>query len=380
MANLFDYLAWRGDLPFSQSPLCDIDALIFSRLAYIRFDGIVPQGGSNALLLSEAAQYLARLPDANERVRNPQDLRLLQYAAASPRFSAIRLSHYRSLLDVKQAEQFAAVCLEIQDGSHFLTFRGTDNTLAGWKEDFNMSFLSPVPGQLDALGYLTELAETAPGPISLGGHSKGGNLAVYAAAFAAPQIQARIRSVYNHDGPGFPADVLVSPGYIAVHEKIRTFIPQSSIVGLFLEHEDTYTIIRSNQTGILQHDVYSWQVLACHFICLDTVTNSSRFLDQTFRQWLSAMTPQQREILINTVFDALASTQAVTLPELAAGWSHNARRIMQSLHSLDPEQQRVFTENFQKFRRALRENLPILLNRKAEDDSPETNAEPPSGK
>lgn len=364
MANLFDYLDWRGDLPFSQSPFCDIDALIFSRLAYLPFDGIV-DNTHRTCTLPNAAQQLLSSPEALSRIRNPQDLQLLKRIPLTPRFCEIRLSHFRSRLDAQHAEQFCAICLHIDGGTRFLAFRGTDNTLAGWKEDFNMSFLSPVPGQLDALAYMMEIAGEGSAQLYLGGHSKGGNLAVYAAAFAPPPVQARICRVFNHDGPGFPSDVLTSPGYTALGKKLRAIIPQSSIVGMLLEHEDNYTIIRSTQAGIFQHDVYSWQVLGNHFICLDTVTNSSRFFDHTIRQWLSEMTPAQREMLVNTIFDTIGGN-AQTLSELTSNAGHTIRRIVHSLRGLEPEQQRMVAANLGRLWHAARENFSVFLPHKPE--------------
>lgn len=364
MANLLDYLDWRGDLLFPQSPFCDIDALIFSRLAYLPFDGIV-DSTEKTCTLSGAARQILFSPEARSHIRNAQDLQLLDRISRTPRFGALRLSHFRSRLDAQHAEQFCAVCLHIDENTRFLAFRGTDNTLAGWKEDFNMSFLSPVPGQLDALAYLTEIAGEDSARLYLGGHSKGGNLAVYAAAFAPSAVQARIGRVFNHDGPGFPSDVLRSPGYTALGDKLRAIVPQSSIVGMLLEHEDNYTIIQSTQTGIFQHDVYSWQVLGNRLICLDTVTNSSRFFDHTIRQWLSDMTPVQRETLVNTIFDTVGG-DAQTLSDLTANAGSTMRRIVHSLRGLEPEQQRMVVQNLGRLWHAARENFSLFLPRKLE--------------
>ena len=212
---------------------------------------------------------------------------------------------YRDLLVPEQETQFAAMTFLLDDGSMFLAFRGTDNTLVGWKEDFNMTFQQTIPAQRLALQYTRDVALEHFRPMYLGGHSKGGNLAVFAAARSSPMLQQRILGIYNHDGPGFTSYLMGDPGYLAMVPKIRTFIPQSSVIGMLLEHEEPYTIIKSNQIGIMQHDPYSWLVLGKDFIPVQAQTTDSRFLDRTFRNWLAGMSNQERNAFFDTVFDLL---------------------------------------------------------------------------
>ena len=182
MADMLDYLAWRGDIEFTQMPVNPVDALIFSTLSYIQFEDIVPDNPHQSISLAEAAAGLFSLADPVKRTRVKKDLELLEAAAASKRFDNIRMTFYRSILIPEEDTQFAAVTIFLEDGSAYIAFRGTDNTLTGWKEDFNMSFQSSVPAQHLALSYVEEFAAAHPVPLWMGGHSKGGNLAVYAAA------------------------------------------------------------------------------------------------------------------------------------------------------------------------------------------------------
>ena len=310
MADMLDYLAWRGDIEFTQLPVNPVDALIFSTLSYIKFEDIVPDNPLQSISLQEAAAGLFSLADPVSRTRVKKDLELLKAVAESARFDNIRMSFYRSILIPEEDTQFSAVTIFLEDGSAYIAFRGTDKTLTGWKEDFNMSFQPSVPAQHLALSYVQEFCAVHPIPIWMGGHSKGGNLAVYAAAKCGELLQKRIVEVYSQDGPGFSKEMMDDPGYQSILPKVRSYVPQSSVIGMLLEHEEPYTIIKSNQVGILQHDPYSWQVLGANFPQVEELTADSRFLDRTFRNWMSQMTNEERSQFFDTVFELLESTGA----------------------------------------------------------------------
>ena len=310
MADMLEYLAWRGDIEFTQMPVNPVDALIFSTLSYIQFEDIVPDNPLQSISLKEAAAGLFSLADPVRRTRVKKDLELLKAVAESARFDNIRMSFYRSILIPEEETQFSAVTIFLEDGSAYIAFRGTDNTLTGWKEDFNMSFQSSIPAQHLALSYVQEFMAAHSIPVWMGGHSKGGNLAVYAAAKCGEFLQKRIVEVYSQDGPGFSKEMMDDAGYQSILPKVRSYVPQSSVIGMLLEHEEPYTIIKSNQIGIMQHDPYSWQVLGAGFLQVEELTADSRFLDRTFRSWLSQMSNEERSQFFDTVFELLESTGA----------------------------------------------------------------------
>lgn len=316
MADMQTYLLWRGDLPFSQVPPGPVDALIFTTLAYVRYGEGVPGDGSAPVSLKDAADWVLAAPDRERRCRVRQDLEVLEAAARSARFGGVELCFYRSVFAPEEEAQFAAVTFLLGDGTAFLAFRGTDSTLVGWKEDFNMSFLERVPAQLLAAEYTRDVAQALPMPLRLGGHSKGGNLAVYAAAKSAPEVRSRIREVYNNDGPGFMDAMMRDPGYLEMVPRVRTFVPQSSVIGMLLEHEEPYTIVRSSQMGILQHDPHSWEIQGGDFVRMETLTANSRFLNRTLKDWLAGMTPEQRNTFFDSLFDVLAAGDASRTREI----------------------------------------------------------------
>lgn len=307
MANLFDYLTWRGDLSFTQDPPNDVDALIFAALAYVPLGGRAQAEPWTPVPLREAAEETLQMPDVTQQARTKMDLELLKSAADTRRFGTCSLYRYRSQLLPEQETQFAAGTFLLDDGSLMVAYRGTGNTLVGWKEDFNMSFQQTVPSQRLAAQYLKDVAAENGRPLRVCGHSKGGNLAVFAGAGAPPMVQKRILAVYNHDGPGFSDYLMGTPGYLALVPRIRTLVPQSSVIGMLMEHEEPYTVIRSGSVGILQHDPYSWEVQGPSFVRVEQITESSQFLDATIKAWCAGMTNEERGKLVDALFALLGS-------------------------------------------------------------------------
>ena len=267
MANLLDYLDWRGDLTLKQSPFNEVDNLILAELAFVDFNGIVPGPREGpAVVLEEAAErYLERFP-AGEKIDMgvlvPDEIPdMVRKMARLPRFRSMRLGCFADRLDADNAQQFAALTVETGDGAVYCSFRGTDDTLAGWKEDFHMAYVSQIPAQKLAVEYLETVARQYPRrKLRLGGHSKGGNLAVWSGVFCRPAVQKRIQAVWSNDGPGFHDDILVLPQYRRLADRITTIVPKSSVVGMLLEHGEDYVVVDSREQGLMQHDGFSWQV------------------------------------------------------------------------------------------------------------------------
>lgn len=315
MPDMFDYLTWRGDVPFAALGPNPVDGLILSTLAYIDFSAAVPHTPYSRVSLEQAAVRVLADPDAPRKVRVDRDLELLAAAAATDRFRQISLTYYRDVFIPQEDTQFAAMTFLLDDGSAFLAFRGTDNTLVGWKEDFNMTFLEHIPAQILASEYIEELASVFTGPLHVAGHSKGGNLAVFSAAMCGNSIQDRILDVSNLDGPGFMAHVINHPGYQRILPKIHTYMPQSSIFGLLLEHGEPHTIIQARQLGLLQHDPYNWEVLGPGFIP-DEATPDSLFLERTLQSWLEGMDMEQRNEFFDALFGLLMTDNTIDVRDM----------------------------------------------------------------
>ncbi|MBR2354188.1 MAG: DUF2974 domain-containing protein [Clostridia bacterium] len=321
MANLFDYLDWRGDLSFEVSPINEVDSLILSQISYVDFGGIVSSDPSaEPVPMMEAVRaYLKAHKGENlylGRIMPPETLTLMVRAAKSRRFGALTLVGYENRVDEKRELQFSAVTFLSPKGQCFLAYRGTDDTLIGWKENFNMSFMQPVPAQTEAVLYLEQMAEARPGDFTLCGHSKGGNLAVYAAVKCRSELKKRIMSVYSNDGPGFDVAFVRSEEYKEMKGKLHTIVPQSSVVGLLLEHAESHEVIRSTAAGLLQHNAFSWEVLGNRFIHLDSISEESRQIDTAIKDWMKAMKPAERERFVDSFYQTVTATGAKTLTEL----------------------------------------------------------------
>jgi hypothetical protein len=357
MDDLFEYLKWRGDLPLSQVPLTPVDALILSELSYLKLDGIVPDTPARTISLSEASAQFLALPEKEQICRTKLDVKLLKACAETERFRHAQLTFFRNLFIPEEETQFAAVSFLLDDGTAFLAFRGTDYSLVGWKEDFNMSFADSIPAQREALRYTQEFASSYPLLLRLGGHSKGGNVAVYAASKASQTLQSRIPAVYNNDGPGFTDALMGDPGYLAMVPKIHTYIPQSSIIGMLLEHEEPYTVVKSRQVSLLQHEPYSWEVLGGGFVPMEALDENSRFLDSTLKTWLAGRTMQERNEFVDALYELLTVGEVADVRQMIL-----PRNVLRYLRTLSTDEQmrsilsREFTHLFRTALEARRQN------------------------
>lgn len=307
---MMDYIKWRGDILFSQLGVNDVDAMIFSALTYIRYDGIISEDLQLSAPLRTVAKTILALPEPMSCCRTEKDLALLEKVADSDRFGRVGITFYRSIFVPEEETQFAAVTFLLEDGSAFLAFRGTDSTLVGWKEDFNMSFQRSVPAQRLAQEYVQRFAAFNPRPMRLCGHSKGGNLAVYAGAKCGELIQERVLEVFNFDGPGFTEGMMTDPGYLRIVSRVKTFVPQFSVFGMLLEREENHRVILSSASGLMQHELYSWQVSGKELVPGQELTEGSRFLDRTLTAWLAGLTNAERGEFFDGIFGLLMQENA----------------------------------------------------------------------
>lgn len=322
MANIMDYLLWRGDLLFSEAGFNEVDNLIFSELVYVDFYSIVPEvSAKDSISLKEAsALFFERHTDEEIEAKvssTKMSAFLMREMAKTRRFGEVKLCHYIDDVDRQEQSQFCAMTIRLDDGSIFIAYSGTDNTMIGWRENFNMSFLTETPGQLKAVEYLNQIISPRQKNIRIGGHSKGGNLAVYASVYCKASIQNRILSVYSNDGPGFMGVMMEKEEYHKMLPKIHTFIPESSIVGMLLEREEDYEVIKSTANGPMQHDVMTWEVMGNHLIRSDSVTKQSELLDKTLKAWIEKLDTKQREEFVDVLFGILEEGGIQTIDDLA---------------------------------------------------------------
>jgi len=341
---MLDYLAWRGDLTLSQHGLCENDFLILSQLSYVAFGPFIPGPGGGSVPLSEAAEALLAFDPNAEKIHQTSYLwknnaKLLSMLPTSRRFGGMPLFAAVDVMSVQDQKQFAALSIRLADGV-CISFRGTDDTVIGWKEDLNMAFESPIPAQVEASAYLARIAAETSGPLYLTGHSKGGNLAVYAAAHADESVQRRIVRTINHDGPGLDPETVLSAGYAAIRDRLSVYIPYFSIVGMLLEHEDDYIVVESDGRLIWQHDAFTWQMRGTGMLRAEGPSEASQNINHILKGWLETLDYDRRKTFIEAVFEIIAA-QGDNI-DLEASWPVSAQRTISALLSLEPSTRSTF--------------------------------------
>ena len=338
--NLFSYLRWRGDLSFAADPLNEVDALAFAVFSYLDYSA-VPDG----LDLKSAAAVVKKTM-VSPRTSLVGRLEALEQAAQTPRFSGVTVSHYKTIHDEAQGMQFAAVTFRLPTGGVVIAYRGTDDTLIGWEEDCRIGYAPVIPAQKEAAYYAREVCDSFPRvPVWITGHSKGGNLAVFAGAYLLARQQKRLVTVYNNDGPGFSARFLAGDGYRAVAPKVRKFLPESSIVGAFLESETESHIIESSGVAINQHDPLTWQISGSHLVAATERSSFGRHSDAVIDGWLETLSDSDRKKLTELVFTVLHSSDNHTLEDIKNTplWA-NLSSMARTYAGLGKEQRQFFDD------------------------------------
>ncbi len=375
MATVRDYLRWRGDLRFSQDAFNDVDALVLAMLSYLPFDDIISGDGAKGFItIQEAA---GRLPARNQpgkkepAVIEPavhpaayEDLlELIGEAAQSVRFADIQLSRFERKTDFTLGEQFAALTYHLPDAKRrkVIAFRGTDNTLIGWKEDFEMAYMQQIPAQESARGYLKGGMDIFSGGITVCGHSKGGNLAVYAASRLNWLERWKVSRIINFDGPGFDFSLASSVPFSKCAPKVVNYVPEESIVGMLLEPVCDRHVIASGAHGISQHDALNWEVQGREFIHGELST-PTLLLEETLKSWLAQISIEKRKVFIEALFDILGASEGKTTDPMEH--IRDISKIVKDFSQLDEGTKNLLAEVFSAFTNQARSTISRALKEK----------------
>ena len=340
MGNILDYLQWRGDLSFTADPFNEVDNLIFSELYYVDFEGVLDQDDApRSLTVREASERYFALHSPQETEEKAFFIKaasyLMKQMAQTERFGGLKISGYVNLLAPSRDEQMAALTVLLPDGTACVAFRGTDNTIVGWKEDFQLAYLKQTSGQQHAAGYLNRIGRALNRPLRVVGHSKGGNLAVYATVLCDEDVRPMVREIYCNDGPGFLQEIVDTDSYRTAAAITRSFVPEESLFGLLMNGMLQHRIIKSSAKGIYQHDAMSWQVEGNHFVAGEGLSQSSQMVSRTLAEWNSGMKEEQRRDFVETVFDVLASSGKDTFAEIHSDKLKNYGEIAKAVMGLD---------------------------------------------
>lgn len=339
MPNIMDYLKWRGDITFKQVPINEVDKIILARFSNMPFSEI---GLQEKDTIGNIALKMANLEDKSFIWNG--DKEFINAIGKTKRYKELIVTDYLEIKDLLAEKQFAAITIWLPNKVKYISYRGTDTSLVGWKEDFNMTFMKNIPAQKEALNYLNKIAQKYRDKLIVGGHSKGGNISIYASMYCENKFKRRILEIINADGPGFNEEVIKSKEYLEISERINTYIPQSSIIGRLLEHEDNYEIIFSTQKGILQHDMYSWQVEGVTLVRIPQLTDKSQFVNKVVRNWLQNTTLKQRENFVNIIYDVLVTTEVTDFTEFEIDTLKKVVKAVKSYRNIEKEDRKEIEE------------------------------------
>lgn len=354
--NIIDYVK-RTSETFQELPFNAVDSLVLSQLSYARLEFALPEEKGvrswfyKGNTLGEFFRNECFEKMFFDGISDSENLELMAYMVASRRFRDLRIRDIVGDFDKSCEKQFGAMIFELDRNTDFVAFRGTDGSMLGWKEDFNLSFMNEVPSQQEAVQYLEKHYGSGNRRgrncrFYIGGHSKGGNLAVYSALRCSPEIGARVLGVYSLDGPGFRDEVQVLLDE-AERERgipIIKLVPGASVVGMLMQNDNHYQVVQSDGTGIMQHIAYTWQVEEKDFVYLEEIDGSGRFMNRTVQELLLAVDDEKRRIFINTIFDVLEDNGIETLQDLKAKSFTELAKMIASLRNLDEEERTVVGE------------------------------------
>ena len=346
MGNIMDYINWRGDLSFEQSKFNEVDNLILACFSYVNLDGIPAVAEQKGIELKNLAEEFMKLHTMEELEADKSFIRLAPFMmlemAETNRFGNSVIRNYVNEIVTEAEQQFAAVEIVLEDGTSYVSFRGTDDTIIGWKEDFNLS-TGVVPAQERAVEYVRRVSENTSGMLRVGGHSKGGNLAIYGAVMC-KEAHEKILEVYSNDGPGFSKEFQELPETEEMMDKIIRIIPEYSIIGTLLEHEKAPVIVASSSKGLLQHDGFSWEVQGPALVRRDSLSRTALRFIEILHKWIDGMEMEQKKVLIEDLFATLQASGYENLSEVQSGGLKSLAAMVKRVEKFAPESRGMMQE------------------------------------
>lgn len=346
MGNIMDYISWRGDLSFEQSQFNEVDNLILACFSYVNLDGISAVTKQKGIGLKKLTKEFMKLHTMKELEADKSFIRLAPFMmmemAKSVRFGKCVVRNYVNDIVTEAEQQFAAMEIVLEDGTSYVSFRGTDDTIIGWKEDFNLS-TGVVPAQKRAIEYLQKISEHTDGMLRVGGHSKGGNLAIYGSVMC-KSAHEKILEIYSNDGPGFSREFQELPETKEMMPKIIRIIPEYSIIGTLLEHEKEPVIVASSSKGLLQHDGFSWEVQGPALVRQDSLNKTALRFIEILHKWIDGMDMEQKRLLIEDLFATLQASGYENLSEVQSGGLKSLAAMVKRVEKFAPESRGMMQE------------------------------------
>lgn len=346
MANVIDYLRWRGDITFEQVKLNEVDNLILSQLAFVDFSGIVPSDPTAPpVTLKQAAMQFFFDNNVKKTTRpgliiSPRTYKMFRMMAETKRYANVLLSAFVNEIDQIEEKQFCAITYRLKEKMSYIAIRGTDDTIVGWKEDFNLSFLDEIPSHKRVVEYVNGVLSAQPGNFYIGGHSKGGHLSMYASIKCAPEHKNRIVAVFNNDGPGLSKTITALPEYRVMEPRFHVYMPQNSVVGMFFDNGGRGRVVMSNRVGVLQHDGMSWEVMGGNFVRAKKIGDDA-VNTILLNERIHALPAEARKHFVDVLFGMLEATGVTTLSELNARSLSSIVAMIKTFADLDKKEREL---------------------------------------
>lgn len=349
MPNLIDYLEKVKELTFDQEPLNILDKVCINEIGYLTYEKwLTASDLQKTINLHDYAEGKDLNPDYSFMVTKKR-VELAEAMVRSRRFAGLNLSDYRSVLDKEVEKQFAAMIFSLPElDYHQLVFRGTDDSVIGWKEDFQLTYSREIPAHRSDIAFLSEHLPNLSGHITVSGHSKGGNLALYSAVQSSTALREQIAELLLLDSPGLMKPLLENPAYQELKAKMTVIRPQDSVVGVMLYWEQAAQLVASEGIGIAQHNALLWQVDPENrdFIYVDQPTEMSQRLEGTFQEWIEALPNQQLKQVCDLFFDTILDSGIESLDDLGIKTLPKLGQLLQEFSNLTDQQKKVLQDGF----------------------------------
>lgn len=367
MANTIDYLRWRGDLTFKERKFNSLDASLFSSFAYLPFDQ-----STIGHSLTEVCQSILKQKEIMDNSYEKSELLLIP---KSPRYRDIQVLDWVDKVESDpEPVQFSAGAFRLDDHTILVAYRGTDRSMIGLSEDMVMNYTPQITGQKIAAKYLNKVGKAFPNDqILITGHSKGGNYAHYALSFADPSIQARIIRSYSFDGPGYRHQIYGTEGFQANQQKMKTYMPESSIVGCMLDHPERVLIVKCTAPATSQHDPRVWSVGRDSYVLAKGLTATARIIRHSLIQFNHTIPAEKRGEMWSALFDAFGSLDITKVQQISG--IAGTYRFGRAYFAMEPEMRAIFRQIFNKIIETASQSLSLTLSNQAApyQDLPEYN-------
>lgn len=317
MSHIVSYVKRQKENTFMDVPFNEVDALVLSQFIYLKLDGVVPtiSEGKESVYLYELANHIDYDKVFSDERYRKDNIELFEAMADSKRFRRMQMNYFSDIVSVLAETQFSAMTVLLEEGPKVVIYRGTDETMVGWKEDFNMCFKEPVTGQTLSALYLQQVSRLLEDDFVVTGHSKGGNFAVYASMNVEENIQNKIRKVYSFDSPGFRPEILESVDFNKIEKRICKYLPHSSIFGMLLQSKEKFQVVECFGVGLLQHNPYKWQIAGNEFKKVDKLDRGSLFFNETFNEWLFGLEEEELQAFTEIWYNIMQEAKITTMLE-----------------------------------------------------------------